>query len=394
MAADVRHYLDHACFGPPSARTLAAIHAHTDALTDVGDRDGSAATLSWIAARSRARERVGALIGGDGEDIALVESTTHGLQIVAAGLPVPAGSNVVAFDCEFFGLITPWRAAEKRGAELRPVASRRGIPTIDDLVAAVDHNTRVITVSAVQEVSGARLDLAAVAEVARRVDAVTVVDGIQEAGVLARNVPASGVDAYVAGGHKWLRNPFGVGFAWLSPRLRDMLDQQTYGYLGLAEPAGGWVDYLGRGDRTAFDALPNRLDAAALEIGGTPNWLGSVGLSSSIDELLTTGIANVERRSVALAAQLRTGLAQLGLAAHCLGSTQDSAILTFGLPGGSDQEVALHRYLSAAGFQVSLRRVAGVGGVRASCHISNTQDDVAAFVDATAAFLKGDHADM
>src|SRR5919202_856997 len=47
-------------------------------------------------------------VGARPEDIALVESTTQGLEIVAATVPLGPGDKVLVGDTEFLGLAVPW----------------------------------------------------------------------------------------------------------------------------------------------------------------------------------------------------------------------------------------------------------------------------------------------
>ena len=46
-----------------------------------------------------------------------------------------------------------------------------------------------------------------------------VVDATQSLGVLAINAPASGADAIVSSGYKWLRGTFGAAVGYVSPSL-------------------------------------------------------------------------------------------------------------------------------------------------------------------------------
>lgn len=215
------HYLDHACLGCPTEPTLRAVSQAVDGLADRG-APGTDRTLSLLRAVPRARERAARLVSARVEDVALVENTTQGLGLLASGIRLRAGDNVVVADLEFLSATLVWRRiCEREGVELRRVPSRRGAVPVDAYAAAVDHRTRVVVVSAVQELSGYRVDLDALGTLAREHDAYVVVDGIQEAGALHRDLSRTPVHAYIAGGHKWLGSPFGLGFAWVHPELRE-----------------------------------------------------------------------------------------------------------------------------------------------------------------------------
>lgn len=375
----VVHYLDHACFSPPAQSTEhRVLHAVQD-LTSVVQHDATDLALAWLQERDRARAAVASLIQAPQEDVTLVESTTHGLGIVAAGLPLRAGDNVVVADCDFIGLPTVWRGQERQGVELRAARTHRGRLSIDSLDQVVDERTRVISVSAVQEVSGVPTDLAAVAAVAAAVGAYVVVDGIQEAGVIGRRPALDGIHAYAAGGHKWLRSPYGLGFLWTSKELRDHLVPPFQGYFALAPPGEGWPEHLTNPQSTSLDELPFRHDASRLEVGGTPNWVGAVGLAAAIGALLRDGPAQVERSARGLADALRGELLARGIEPLTeVGAA--STVVTFSLgPGESDAEVV--SAARRAGVRVSARGSAGVHGVRVGCHAHNTAEDIAALLD-------------
>ncbi|MGH3425646.1 MAG: aminotransferase class V-fold PLP-dependent enzyme, partial [Nocardioidaceae bacterium] len=229
--------------------------------------------------------------------------------------------------------------------------------------------------------------LDAVVEAAHRVGANVVVDGIQEAGVVARRPAESGIAAYVAGGHKWLRNPYGAGFLWTSEELRDQLRPTYQGYFALESPERSWDAYLADPRRDAFDMATLRRDGSAYETGGTPNWLGAVGLAASIDETLATGIGQVEARARALADQMRAGLAESGVEDVLTPVGSRSPIVTFDPPCGPGSRDDLLDELRHAGVQVSVRGVAGVRGIRAACHGHNTYADVDTLLDVTAKLL-------
>ncbi len=91
-ATDERHqaacraYLDNACMGRPDSKVLhevgsllAKLSRATQSPTDL--------TVDLYSYYARARKAVAGLVGADEDDIALVESTSHGLGLMAAALP-------------------------------------------------------------------------------------------------------------------------------------------------------------------------------------------------------------------------------------------------------------------------------------------------------------------
>lgn len=376
------HYLDHACFSPPTAETIRAVQDAATSLARVGDAGATQLALDWMRHRSRARESVARLLGCPVDDISLVENTSHGLGIVAGGLRLAAGDNVVVADCDFVGIPTVWRTHQQGGVELRAATSDHGRLGLDGLRQAVDARTRVICVSAIQEVSGWPLDLDGAADIAESVGALLVVDGAQEAGVIHRLPHQHGLAAYTAGGHKWLRNPYGLGCLWTSADLRERLQPPYQGYFALHEPPGGWPHHLTNPATHSLDHSGFRDDGQALETGGTPNWLGAIGLATAIDSLNETGSNQVEHRALHLADTLRAGLSSLGINPLTPTGTR-SAIVTFTThPRAHDQHVI--DLARSRGVEISIRAGADVSGIRAGCHAHNTDDDINALLEVVA----------
>jgi kynureninase len=79
-------------------------------------------------------------------------------------------------------------------------------------------------------------DVAAIAERARRVGAVSIVDGYQAVGSLPVDVVALGVDVYIGGCLKWLCGGPGAAFLWVRPGLRPHLSPRLTGWMAHARP--------------------------------------------------------------------------------------------------------------------------------------------------------------
>ena len=94
------------------------------------------------------------------------------------------------------------------GFEIRQVTTivQRNISDFEKLI---DKNTRVISISSVQEINGYRADIKQLGELARDKNIFLIVDGIQEVGALDVDLSKMNVHAYT-GGHKWLKSWYGL----------------------------------------------------------------------------------------------------------------------------------------------------------------------------------------
>jgi len=126
--------------------------------------------------RAAARPAIARLINAHEDEIALVESTTHGLALAANAIPLTPGDRVLMPDLEYLQVAVPWLQKKNAGIEIDLVPNRRGEILIDDIAARITPRTRVVTVSSVQWSHGYRLDLAALSRLCRERHLWLVVD--------------------------------------------------------------------------------------------------------------------------------------------------------------------------------------------------------------------------
>jgi len=379
-------YLDHAAMGMPSAATIAAVSRLMERLVSP-NLTGTERSLELFEAVERARRQAAVLVNVDPSCVQLVENTSRGLGLIASSLPLAEGDNVLVDDLEFLSATVSWRAVSRQQrVEIRPVRTQGGRVLPQDFARVADNRTRVLILSSVQEVTGFRCDLGAFGHLAKDLDAVLIVDGIQEAGAMHVDLKQTPVDAYCAGGSKWLRSPFGLGFLYVSPSLLSRLSPPTFGYLALNEPKSGWQEYLQSPGRTPFDPLPELPDARKLSSGGMPNGPGAVALEQAIREICELGTQDTSSRISKLRTLLIGELIQSGAEVRALGDSSmenncGSGIVCFGLKAGINAELKLLSELLKANVKVSLRYISGIGGIRASLHYDNTAEDVRALLE-------------
>jgi selenocysteine lyase/cysteine desulfurase len=177
------------------------------------------------------------MLGARREQVAFVRNTSDALSTVANGLSWTAGDNLVTFSREFPSNIYPWlRLRNVYGVEVRMCEEQEGRIDFDELARLVDQNTRMIAISHVQFASGFRSDLERLGRLARRHDALLVVDVIQSLGVLPVNVDSELIDVAAGAGHKWLLTPEGVGYLYLSDRARERIQPTLVGWISVRDP--------------------------------------------------------------------------------------------------------------------------------------------------------------
>ena len=326
--------------------------------------------------RAKARPACAALIGAREEEIALVESTTHGLSLAADAIPLERGDRVLLSDLEFLQVAVPWTQKKKDGIEIDVVPHHNGEVRAEDFAARITPRTRVIAVSTVQWTNGYKLNLAAFSRLCRERGIWLVVDAIQQLGAMPLSVQKTPVDVLVCGGHKWLNAPFGCGFLYINRESQARLRAPLAGYLDIEDPAGGWGEYFQTPGITPVQDYRYVTTARRFEIGGTANYPGAVGLGACLKLIQELGPEQIEAHIRGLTDSLIAGLDALGLEVVTPRAPENrSGIVTFSV-GAAEQNVALMVRLQERKVLVSVRYTSGVGGVRVSCHFYNSLEDV------------------
>ena len=168
---------------------------------------GTADWVRWRKTVETARKLAAELLNASREEIALIHSTTEGINLVAEGVPWRRGDNVVTLASEFPSNLYPWMNLKDRGVEVRLVPAKDERADLDRIAAACDEKTRIVSVSWVGYATGWRNDLGAILELAHRAGAKLFVDAIQGLGVFPLDVQETPVDFLAADGHKWLLGP-------------------------------------------------------------------------------------------------------------------------------------------------------------------------------------------
>jgi cysteine desulfurase / selenocysteine lyase len=313
----------------------------------------------------RLRTALGRLVGAPPEQIVLANSASYGLHLIANAYPWAPGDEVLVMAGDFPSDIFPWLTLERRGVTTRRVRPADRMVTADELVAAVTPRTRVFCVTWVHSFSGRVADLDALGAVCRERGVHFVLNGSQAVGARPLDVTRAPIDALVGVGFKWLCGPYGTGFAWLSPRLRERL----------VPPKAYWLAYLSQRDLARDDLAPELTpgDRDDLDIFGTANFHNYVPWTVSVEHVLDLGVDRIRAHDAALVGHLAEGLRAAGLRVP----HTDSTLVYFSHPEPARNQ-DLHERLASAGVDVAFR----AGSLRASPHLYNSTADVDRLLDA------------
>lgn len=329
-----RGYVAAASIGIPPRRAAEALRADLSAW-ERADRDPQ----GYDDAIERTRTSYARLVGVEASRVAIGSQTSVQASVVAAS--VPDGAEVLVVERDFSSLITPF--AQRPGVRLRGVS-------LEALADSITDATFLVVFSLVQSATGAVADVAAIREAALHHGALTFCDTTQAAGVLP--VSAGDFDITVCHAYKWLCSPRGVSFLTVGPAADAMLRPTQ----------GGW--YSGEDVWHSCYGSDITLAADARRFDVSPAWQAWIGAEQSIGMFAELDIAEIWQRAAGLGAQL---CEELGLPA------QHQAIVSWPDPDGSQLKL-----MTDAGIRISGR----AGRARASFHLWNTEEDVAAIVRA------------
>jgi cysteine desulfurase/selenocysteine lyase len=226
------------------------------------------------------RAQITQFLGASGDDeIILTKNATEGINLVAMGLDLNAGDNVVGTVVDHHSNILPWQVR----CEYRATNVLESPDRFVELVAArVDDRTKAIVAPMYSNVTGARFPVEQLAALANKRGIPLVVDAAQAAGHVPLRVGELGADFVAISGHK-MCGPPGVGALygrreWLA-RLKPM-------YVG-----GGTIATLDfeAEEPVVFRRSPWRFEA------GTPDISGVLGFGAAVRFLDEIGMDRVHQ---------------------------------------------------------------------------------------------------
>lgn len=380
-------FLDSACVSLIPVSAQKEICKFLEMALECPSRDASEHHIAMDRWRQSTVAEAGQLFNVPLKRVALIESTTHGLNIAASAIDFSPGDEILIADTEFLQVAIPFARLQELGRlKIVPMITPENM--VLDLKAiseAVTDKTKAICVTSVQWCTGYRLPMQELGEFCRQRGIWLIVDGVHEAGALHVDLSERYCDFYISGGHKWLNAPYGCGLMIMSERALD-LQPPGHGYLALSEPPGGWGAYFRDPKQTPYRNYSFEKSAKTFEIGGTSNYPGAIGLGESIKLVNQLGSMEVQKRVVELAGQLQRELKAMGYKVITPGSKDClSGITVFQIsPHLEDNEQLLHQLLDRK-ILVSMRYTSGKGGIRVSTHYFNNESDLQVLCDALAA---------
>lgn len=247
----------------------------------------------WFTLPQRVGAKIAQLLGARTDEVIAADSTSvNFFKLVVAALRArPTRSKIITDDLNFPSDVYLLQGAiEMLGNRhhLHVVRSADGlaIPT-DQLRAAMDDDTALVTLTHTAFKSGYVYDMAALTEAAQRAGALMLWDVSHSIGALPLELSKCKVDLAVGCTYKYLNGGPGAP-AFVSVR-KDLQDE-------LLGPIWGWFGQRGQFD---FQLQYQPAQGMARWQAGTPNILSLAAVEPALDLLLEAGLDRLRAKSVA-----------------------------------------------------------------------------------------------
>jgi len=201
------------------------------------------------------RTEMAEFFGCKKDELALTHNTTEGMSMIANGLDLRPGDEVLLTDQEHPGGTNCWLLKQARsGIRVReakiPIPPRDPGQVADAVVSAIGPQTRVVSFSGVTTRTGLVLPVREICGAARAKGVLTVVDGAHMNGQLPVSFHGLGCDFLAGSPHKWMMAPAGCGVLFIREEMQDRL------WVSIA--SGGWDDKSLKAQRFQMVGTNNR----------------------------------------------------------------------------------------------------------------------------------------
>ncbi len=378
-------FLDAACVSFAPQRTVRAVKAFADMTATQEEANSSAHHIAMDELRNKAYEEACKLLNADIEEIALVESTSHGLNIAAQGIELNDGDNIITTNLEFIQVALPWCVMRKdKNIDIRVCKTKDTSFTASDFEKLIDAKTKILVMSTLEWCNGWASDLAEIGKLCKEKGVLFVVDAVQQLGITEIDTKKCHIDLLVAGGHKWLNSPYGTGVMYVNKNSFNKIKQSYAGYLNTSVPEGGWGAYWENPAAPPVNdwTFPNT--ARKYEIGGTSNYAGAIALGETLGLVNEIGIENIQNRVWEISGYCMDKLEEIGgtLITHRDVKERRGGIVIARLYEDLETDRQILKNLHAKKIFIAQRFTDFVGGFRISCTYFNNHEDIDAMIAA------------
>ena len=300
-------YLNNAGRHPCGVHSVNAARRYLDYILD-GPGDGGPFGEKQF---HEVKELYGELINAKASEIALVQSTLIGENLVALGLDLHDGKgNVVTDELHYHGGSYIYRRLQDAGLELRIIKQKDWQVTAEDYERVIDKDTKLVSLTLVSNINGFLYDSKAISDIAHANGAYVYADVVQAAGCVPVDMRAMGIDFCSASTYKWLMGMRGLGLFYVREELQgEVLKPMMYGDKQYANFEFHYFPGSPPGETPVSYQM--RDGARMYEVGNVSNIAGAAQ-REALKYILELGVDNILAHAKPLCDKLIEELPKLG----------------------------------------------------------------------------------
>ena len=350
-------YLISHSLGAMPARTRDNLALYADAWATRGIR---AWEEGWWEMPVRTGDLIGKIIGAASGEIVMQPNVSVCQSLVLSCFDWAAKrSKIVTDDLNFPSNLYIYRELQRTGARVVTVPSPDNITVpLDRILAAIDEETQLVSVSHVIFRSSYLQDVAAITRRAHEMGAKVVVDIYHSAGVLPVDVHALGVDFATGGSVKWLCGGPGAGYLYIRRDLWTELRPRLTGWVAHRSPFAfdnGDMDYA---------------DGSFRFLNGTPAIPALYAARAGYEIIAEVGVESIRAKSIRQTTRLIELAQEAGFTVRSpIDAARRGGTVVIDVPNGHE----ITQELSRRDFLVDYRPGAGI---RIAPHFYSTDEEM------------------
>jgi len=321
-----------------------------------------------------ALEAIARFVGADMAEIAFTHNVTEGSNLVAQGLPLKKGDEVLLTTHEHVGGALPWlnRARHDKIIIKTIGLGSSAAETLSIIEKAINKKTRVLALPHIPCTIGQVLPIKEIASLARSKGIYSFFDGAHGPGMINLDLHDIGCDFYSSCCHKWMLGPKGTGFLYVKKEKLEVLKPIMVG----AYSDTGW-DLLSNPP-----TMSGYVPTAHRFCYGTQSAELYAGILAAITFHETIGKQEIENRVKYLGGYLQNKLRELGTSIEIV--TPEEKISSAAITAFRIKHVTMQKFQERAmkeNFNIRIVPENKVNVIRVSTHIYNQINEIDAFVD-------------
>jgi len=338
----------------------------TQAVKDYLAAYGAAGILQTAKPHGQVKRNIQQLfakfLGGSPHEYAILNNTAEGMTFIAQSLPLERGDKILLVEREYPSNVYPFLQLKRQGVEIgfvNPGLSNDEF--LENISQALTTNVRVMSLSAVDWLTGLRYDLQRVGKLLQSRGVAFILDAAQGAGHVDIDVKAAGVDAMAFSCWKWLLGPLGSAGLYVSDDFLKKLDIRVAGTSSV------------KNDDTYLPHREDYKESVERFMLSTAPYMNWVFLEASLQFIDNIGLEIVQQRNGELAERISVILRKAGYEVLRDRFGADRTAIVCARRDGD--MAALHAALAKKGVVSALRE----GFLRFSPHLNVAESDLERF---------------